>query len=160
MNKQLLQEARRYLILGYQQQMSGNLEQAVLNLNKSINLYPTAEAYTYLGWTFSFKYDYETAIELCKKAIQIDPTFGCPYNDIGAYLIEQNKYEESIIWFEKACLSTRYEYYHFPYFNLGKVYQRQCKFDKALTSYRASIEIKPDYREAIVALELLLASMN
>ena len=50
---------------------------------------PTAEAHTFLGWAYSFLGDYESAITECRNAIELDPDFGNPYNDIGAYLIQQ-----------------------------------------------------------------------
>ena len=34
--------------------------------------------------------------EECKRAIEIDPDFGNPYNDIGVYLIDLNRFEEAI----------------------------------------------------------------
>ena len=44
----------------------------------------------------------EEAIEECHKAIAVDPTFGNPYNDIGAYLIEMGRLDEAIPWLERA----------------------------------------------------------
>ena len=35
----------------------------------------------------------DQAIDECKKAIRIDPTYGNPYNDIGAYLIERGDHD-------------------------------------------------------------------
>ena len=58
--------------------------------------------YTFRGWAVSFLGDLDAAIEDCKRAIRIDPDFGNPYNDIGAYLIEQEEWEEAIPWLEKA----------------------------------------------------------
>ncbi|NIO09761.1 MAG: tetratricopeptide repeat protein, partial [Deltaproteobacteria bacterium] len=46
--------------------------------------FPTAEAYTFLGWTYSFMGQLNEAIEECQRAITLDPDFGNPYNDIGA----------------------------------------------------------------------------
>src|SRR5207253_8419965 len=43
--------------------------------------------------------------EECKKAIAVDPTFGNPYNDIGAYLIERGEHAQAIPWLEKAIAS-------------------------------------------------------
>lgn len=39
----------------YGLQMKGELDLAVRFYRKSISCHPTAEAYTYLGWTFSFQ---------------------------------------------------------------------------------------------------------
>ncbi len=48
----------------YVLQMQGDLEIAVQLYRKSIELYPTAEAYTFLGWTYSFQGRIDEAKEL------------------------------------------------------------------------------------------------
>src|SRR5262245_19759922 len=106
----------------YEAQMRGDLETAVDLYKRSIALHPTAEAHTFLGWTYSFQGALDDAIEECKKAIAVDPEFGNPYNDIGAYLIEMGRLDEAVPWLERATLATRYEAPHFPYFNLARVY--------------------------------------
>ena len=73
----------------YQMQMQGELDLAIRFYKRSIELHPTAEAHTFLGWTYRFQGKLDEAIAECEKAIAVDPTFGNPYNDIGAYLIEQ-----------------------------------------------------------------------
>ena len=72
-----------------QHQMAGDLEAAIRLYKESITLYPTADAHTYLGWTYSFQGRIEEAIAQCEIAIEIDPDFGNPYNDIGVYLMQQ-----------------------------------------------------------------------
>jgi tetratricopeptide (TPR) repeat protein len=52
---------------------------------------PTAEAYTFLGWAYSFERRFDEAIAHCKRAIATDPSLGNPYNDIGCYLIEMGQ---------------------------------------------------------------------
>ena len=47
----------------YQHQMKGELDEAIALYKKSIELFPTAEAYTFLGWTYSFLGRYDQAIE-------------------------------------------------------------------------------------------------
>ena len=68
-------------------------------------------------------YEKQMAGEL-ETAIGVDPSFGNPYNDIGSYLVHQNRLEEAIPWLEKAKLAPRYEPRHFPYLNLGRIYLR------------------------------------
>ena len=69
---------------GYKHQMQGELEEAVALYKRSIEAYPTAEGHTFLGWTYSFQGRLDDAIQECLSAIEVDPTFGNPYNDIGA----------------------------------------------------------------------------
>lgn len=144
----------------YKHQMQGEFADAIILYKRSLNTYPTAEAHTFLGWTYSMMERYEEAIEACKKAIEVDPTFGNPYNDIGAYLIELERWEEAISWLEKATEAPRYEAPQFPHMNLGRVYERLGDFERALASYERAIEIDPLYRTAIWAKYELLATMN
>jgi tetratricopeptide (TPR) repeat protein len=139
----------------YQEQMRGHLDEAVALYKRSIALYPTAEAYTFLGWTYRFQGKLEEAISECKNAILIDPTFGNPYNDIGAYLIELEKYDEAIPWLEKAIASPRYESYHYPWFNLGRAYIAKEMYRRAGECFEQALRIEPDYSLAQEALTRL-----
>lgn len=145
---------------GLEHQMRGDYSQALNLYHRSIEFYPTAEAYTFMGWTYGFMNKLEAAIACCKKAISVDPTFGNPYNDIGAYLIEMGKPEDAIPWLEQATRASRYECYHFPWFNLGRVYERMNDWEKAKSCYRRSLEAYPDYPCAKSALTRIIASFN
>ena len=68
----------------------------------------------------------------CLRAIEIDPHFGNPYNDIGVHLMQQGKLEEAIPWLEKAKQARRYEPRQFPSMNLGRVYLQQRRWWEAL----------------------------
>ncbi len=150
---ELLQEA-------YQAQMEGEYEHAVELYEKSIASQPTAEAHTFLGWTFHFQGKLEEAMEQCKKAIEIDPEFGNPYNDIGAYLIELQKYDQAISWLERALDAKRYESRHFPHFNLGRAYIAKEMYGRAKKSFETALHIEPRYRLAQEALDQLRRLVN
>lgn len=145
---------------GYKLQMEGKVEEAILNYQKSIEVYPTAEAHTFLGWSYSFQGRHNEAIEECKKAISIDPDFGNPYNDIGAYLIELGKYDEAIEWLLKATQAKRYESYCYPHYNLGRVYEKKGNWVKALEYYELSLKENPDYTLAARAVNRLRGMLN
>ena len=89
----------------YQAQMEGDYDRAVELYQSSLELHPTAEAHTFLGWTYHFQGRLDDAIAECRRAIDIDPEFGNPYNDIGAYLIELRRLDEAIPWLERASRS-------------------------------------------------------
>jgi Tfp pilus assembly protein PilF len=153
-------EAWQLFQQAYERQMKGELEEAVELYKKSIEVHPTAEAYTFLGWTYSFMGRIEDAIEECHKAIAQDPDFGNPYNDIGAYLIEKGELDEAIIWFQKALLARRYESPAFPHLNLGRVYERKGQWTEAIDSYKKSLALNPNYALARKALGRLISSLN
>jgi Tfp pilus assembly protein PilF len=143
----------------YRLQMQGDLELAVDLYKRSIELHPTAEAHTFLGWTYRFQGRIEDAIQECRKAIAVDPDFGNPYNDIGSYLIELGKPEEAIAWLEKAISSKRYEAYHYPWYNLGRVYMAKEMLNKARECFEEALDIEPDYtlaRDALARLRRLV----
>jgi len=144
----------------YQLQMAGDLEQAIDLYKQSIEIYPTAEAHTFLGWTYSFQGRLDEAIDECKRAIDTDPDFGNPYNDIGAYLIEKEMFDEAIPWLEKAIVAKRYESYHFPHYNLGRVYMVKGMMKKALSEFEKSLAIAPDYALAQEAAEQVKRQIN
>jgi Tfp pilus assembly protein PilF len=144
----------------YEQQMEGKLEEAVTLYKKSIAMYPTAEAYTFLGWTYSFMGRYDDAIEECRKAIEVDPEYGNPYNDIGAYLIEKGRLDEAISWLEKATKAKRYENHCFPHLNLGRIWERKGEWSKAMEEYRLALKENPQYLLAARALKRLQAMSN
>lgn len=144
----------------YEFQMVNDFDSAEEYYRKSIDIYPTAEAYTFLGWTYSFQGKLDEAIAQCKEAIEIDPDFGNPYNDIGAYLIELGEYDEAIPWLEKAILAKRYEPRHYPHFNLGRIYLSKGMINKALEELGKSLEICPDYIFAKEAIDKIKLSLN
>jgi len=153
-------EALEVFHKAYECQMRGEIEQAANLYQKSIELYPTAEAHTFLGWAYSFQGKYDDAIGECRKAIQLDPDFGNPYNDIGAYLIEKGRLEEAVPWLEKAIEAKRYDSYCFPHYNLGRVWEAKGDWPKALEAYRQALKMNPDYTLASRALSRLQGLLN
>ncbi|MEW5982333.1 MAG: tetratricopeptide repeat protein [Acidobacteriota bacterium] len=150
--KALLDKALALFQEAYTHQMSGELEEAITLYQASIELFPTAEAHTFLGWTYSFQGRLEDAIAECHKAIEVDPEFGNPYNDIGAYLIEQEKLDDAIPWLERATSAPRYESYHFPWFNLGRVYVAKEHYNRAIECFGESLAREPEYEPARAAM--------
>jgi tetratricopeptide (TPR) repeat protein len=106
MSMETLTRAWEVLQDAYQAQMEGDYDRAVELYQSSLELHPTAEAHTFLGWTYHFQGRIEEAIVECRRAIEIDPEFGNPYNDIGAYLIELGRFEEAIPWLPRKPAAT------------------------------------------------------
>ena len=153
------QEAMEWVGKAYQLQMKGEVEKAIALYTKSIEIHPTAEAYTFRGWARSSTADYQAAIEDCHHAIDLDPEFGNPYNDIGAYYIEQKEPDEAIPWLRMALKAKRYESYCFPHFNLGRVFEAKGQLDKALEHYHLALETNPRYAPAAKAVERVKAEL-
>ncbi len=140
--------ARRAFQAAYILQSAGELERAAAAYERSIQLAPSGEAHTFHAWTFSFMGRYDDAIEECKRAIAVDPSFGNPYNDIGAYLIELNRLDDAIPWLERAIAAPRYCCYFYAHTNLARVYLQKGMREKARKSLLAALRVNPDYEPA------------
>jgi Tfp pilus assembly protein PilF len=140
--------------------VSGDVDSAIELFTKSLETEPTAEAYTFRGWAYSFKGRLDAAITECRKAIATDPTFGNPYNDIGSYLVALGKSDDSVPWFEQAKRAERYEPRHFPYLNLGRVFYARGDFAEAEAEFRAALALAPGDPVAVAFLEQLRLKVN
>ena len=153
-------KARHRFEEAFAAQMEGDYDRAVRLYLGSLALHPTAEAHTFLGWTYHFQGKIDEAIAECKRAIAVDPDFGNPYNDIGAYLIDLGRHDDAIPWLEQAIAAKRYEPRHFPYFNLGRVYLAKGMITRARELFQKSLDIEPRYTLARQAIERVRRMVN
>ncbi|MGB0033961.1 MAG: tetratricopeptide repeat protein [Candidatus Acidiferrales bacterium] len=155
-----IENAWKLLQQAYRAQMEGDYDRAVELYRDSLELHPTAEAHTFLGWTYHFQGRVEKAIAECKRAIEVDPDFGNPYNDIGAYLISLRRYDEAIPWLERAIEAPRYDPRHYPYFNLGRIYSAKGMINRARDCFKEALRIEPRYTLARQAVENIRRMVN
>jgi tetratricopeptide (TPR) repeat protein len=153
-------EALRLFQAAYEAQMRGELDEAADLYRQSLAARPTAEAHTFLGWTYSFMGLTDEAIAECHRAIEVDPDFGNPYNDIGAYLIERGDLRGALPWLRRALTALRYEASFYPHFNLGRVYEAERRYYDALDHYQAALALNPQYVLAARALRRLQSKLN
>src|SRR6185503_6380363 len=151
--KELFQEA-------YGAQLSQDYELAIELYKRSIEVHPTAEAHTFLGWVYSFQNRYDEAIAECLEAIRVDETLGNPYNDIGSYLLAKGDPYSSVRWFKRALYAPRYESYAFPHFNLGRIYETRKRYLDAARHYGKALEQQPGFTEAAAGLHRMQALLN
>ena len=144
----------------YRHQMAGELDRAIEIYERSIEAHPTAEAHTFKGWAMSFQGRLDEARDECLKAIEVDPEFGNPYNDIGVYLMQQGKFDEAIPWLERAKQAKRYEPRQFPFMNLGRIYLKQGRWWDALREFEEGARVAPNNVEARRALHDLRGRLN
>jgi tetratricopeptide (TPR) repeat protein len=144
----------------YKAQMAQNYKEAIRLYKKSIEIFPTAEAYTFLGWAHSFQGNYDLAIAECLAAIAVDAAFGNPYNDIGSYLIAKGNYYDCVRWFKLAIGAIRYEARAYPHFNLGHVYEKRGRLLQAARHYGLALREQPNYTQAYNALRKVQEKLN
>jgi tetratricopeptide (TPR) repeat protein len=144
----------------YRLQMAGELDRAIERYRESIEVCPTAEAHTFLGWTLSFQDKLDEAIAECRRAIEVDPEFGNPYNDIGVYLMQQGKLDEALPWLQKAKRAPRYEPRQFPFMNTARIHMKQGRWWEALRELEGAVRVAPTDKAAHQALHNLRGRLN
>ena len=154
------EKARKLWEEGVQELLAGRVQSAVICFNESLESCPTAEGYTYRGWAISYLGMLEQAVEDCQRAIEIDPDFGNPYNDIGVYMMQLGLLDEAIPWLENAKAAKRYAPRHFPYLNLGHVYMAKGDPGRALEQYVKALELDADNPVALKAIASLELKIN
>jgi Tfp pilus assembly protein PilF len=154
------ERALELIELAMKHQMAHEFDDAIRRYKESIALHPTADAHTYLGWAYSFLGRLNEAIAQCEIAIELDPQFGNPYNDIGVYLMQQQRPDDAIPWLERAKSAKRYEPRHFPYINLGRIYLTKGMIQKALDEFGGALEHNPDDAELAQLVEELRTKLQ
>ncbi len=150
---ELIEEAMKH-------QMAEEFTDAIRLYKESIALFPTADAHTYLGWAYSFLGRLNEAIAQCEVAIELDPEFGNPYNDIGVYLMQQQRLDDAVPWLERAKSARRYQPRHFPYINLGRIYLTKGMIHKALDEFGGALKLNPDDSDLAELVEEIKAKLQ
>ena len=152
--------ARHLFERAFELQQRGALADAIRLYKESLAHLPTAQAHTFLGWTYARLGRFDAAIEECRLAIDLDPDFGNPYNDIGAYYIELGRWDEAVPYFKKAIAALHYDNREFAHFNLGRAYEHQGDWLSAIEAYQTAVKINWDHHQARLAARLLIAKLN
>ena len=140
--------------------LAGQTDDAIDCYSASLALAPTAEAYTYRGWAYSQQGLLDEAIAECRRAIELDPSFGNPYNDLGSYLILQDRLDEAVEWLERAKTSIRYDARHYPYLNLGRIYVVRGWLLRAREEFLKALELHPGDKMAQEGLAKIDSALN
>lgn len=152
--------ASKYFEKGYAFQKNGDLEKAIEGYKTSIKYYPTARAYTFLGWAYSLQGKFDIAIEVCYQAIDINAGYADSYIDIGVYLIELNRIEEGIIWLEKGIDLIDFNSSYYALYHLGRAYEKKGKWITAIRYYNESLHSNSEFETAQKSAIRLSALLN
>ena len=136
-------KARAYSERGNAYKNKGNLEQAISDYNKALEIDPNyANAYNNRGITYLNKGNFEQALFDCNKAIQLDPksAFSC-YNRGNTYKKKGNL-EQAISDYSKA-IEIKPDF-ALAYHNRGSAYQEKGNLEQAISDYSKAIEIEPN----------------
>ncbi len=122
--------AQDYLVKGNEQFKAGNLDPAIADYTKALELDPKlAWAYNNLGAIFVQKDDFDHAIPAYDKALEIDPKQPQFYNNRGGAYLQIGHNDEAIADFNRALeLNPNYAN---AYYNRASAFYQKKAFDKA-----------------------------
>lgn len=83
----------------------------------------------------------ERAIELLRRAIEINPQSAALHADLGSLYRRSGRLEEAAASLEQACLLQPDSY--LAHVNLGDVFNAMGKVDEAITRYQQALQLRP-----------------
>lgn len=146
--------------LGHQHIFEKEFFKALECFNKALNYLETAEVLTLIGWTYSLMEDLDQAKSYCLRAIQVDPDYGPPYNDLGSYLLNEGQIDESFKWFDLAKKAVNYQNREYPYINAGRAWMLKKNLTKALDEFSKALSLAPFNEELHGTVEKLKKSIH
>ncbi|KAG6610572.1 Mitochondrial TOM complex subunit Tom70 [Phytophthora cinnamomi] len=141
---ELLQSAS-HLLTSDGLDMTDKIRLATAYYVESIKLFETADAHAYLGWHLYLDGKVDEAVSECQRAIQLDPAFGNPYNDLGLIRVDEGKRDEALELFQKAKAAPRNDVRHYACQNLAALHLEENRVKQALHEYIESLYwMRPD----------------
>jgi tetratricopeptide (TPR) repeat protein len=85
--------------------------------------------------------NYPLAIELLKRAVEVDPNHKMAWNNLGLAYLAMRQNDEAIKAFQKQLEINPYD--EFANNNLGRAYWSERKYDDAVGAFQKQLEINP-----------------
>jgi Flp pilus assembly protein TadD len=149
-------EARHSFCEGRAQIFDKKYTDAVLNLEKSVRLDPTAAyAYNALGIAYLEQGDIPRAMLAFRDAIDRAPRWAYPRHNLALAYTEDGNFDEAVRTY-KAAMEFAPEYFYLPY-NLGLLYERMNLPVEAATQYEIARMRAEERAEPVTALAMLRA---
>jgi tetratricopeptide (TPR) repeat protein len=128
--------------LGRIQIALGNLESALLNHRRAIEIAPdVAQNHTAFGDVLERLGRYDEAIAAYQRAIQLDPKDAYPHNGLGNVYSDLGNYDEAIAAYQRAIQLDPKD--AAPHNGLGNVYAQLGNYDDAIAAYQRAIQLDP-----------------
>ncbi len=118
-------------------------DEAIIHLNKAIELKPDANKYKSLGATFIDKKSYNEAIEQFKKVLEYDPNDTYAHFQYGFALKKLKRYEKAVEQFQIVLNINPEDYV--ARCNMAILLSQLERYDEAIEHFNKTIKINPKY---------------
>ena len=102
--------------------------------------------------------DYQKAIEMCNKALELDPNYGPPLRAIARVYFTRGNVEKALEYYEKYA--SLYPADASLFATMGELYFESGKIDKAIAKLKEALEIKSDNYTPIWGIAYIYSSME
>jgi len=102
----------------------------------------------------------QIAQSLCLRAIELDAEYGPAYNDLGSYLLEEDKLDDALKFFAKAKHASFFPQREYPYINCGRVYLKRQNYVLAYEEFLNASILSPDRPEILRTLEMIQKNLE
>jgi len=126
----------------------GMFDEAIRILENAAKIAPThAEVHNNLGACYHRVGRIKDGILSYQRAIALRPDYSEALNNLGGALLTVGRVDEAIEYSTRAT-QVGIGYNKEAYYNLGIGYQLKREWDKSIESFRSSLQIDPDYKDA------------
>jgi tetratricopeptide (TPR) repeat protein len=126
----------------------GKSQEAILDFNEAIKIYPINQAYHQRGRAYKSLSRFNEAILDFDAAIKLDPKFIYSYYERGNANIGLGKFQEAILDYNEAIKLDRK--FNPAYVGRGHAYSYIEKFDEAILDFDEAIKLEPKYLDAYI----------
>ena len=142
-----------YVQLGIGYLQKGETERAKQPLSEALKLDPrSASANMVLALVFQQEGEYDAAEKHFRTALASEPENARLLNNYGAFLLDRERYQEALEYFNKAAADTLYSERSRVFENLGIAYLRMGNIDAARENLERSLRL--NIRQPRALLEL------
>lgn len=138
---------------GLRQRQQGQMDAAILTMQKATSLDPTnLSGWVLLGWTQHLAGQSTAAIASLQSALKLDPNHVPALNALGIVYLVAGDLPKAITTHQKAlALHSENEIAHY---NLALAYERQQQFEQAISHAQAAAKLEPSNPHPFVALAI------
>ncbi len=139
------------MIRGLQAGITGDVAGQRRMYTELVEKYPADErALTLVGIYYFGNQDYPTAIKYLTKAVELDPTFTTPYNQLAYAYRFEGKYPEAEKAFKKYIEVLPGD--PNPYDSYAEFLMKVGRFDESIASYRKALEVDPTFVASLIGI--------
>jgi tetratricopeptide (TPR) repeat protein len=145
-----IKKAKQFYNWGVENYLKGEIKTAEEFFQKSLSIYPLAEAYYNLGIIYKDRQEYSQAIDAWEKALILNPKLPSTYLNLGFAYLKLRKYPEALAAFESEKQVNK-EYQNF-FNHQAEVFLAQGDYKKALAAFKKALNDNPQSLSALLGI--------